>query len=510
MNTFKLASIFSDNMVLQRNKSVKVWGESEENNLITVSIDTIEVTVQAQNGKWIAELPPMEASEACEIRVSSNNEKDYQIIIKNVAIGEVWIAGGQSNMQFELKYDEDGKEAISSANNLDIRFYDCPKSSYEGSEKDYDFSEYGFWRLCTAENASYFSAVAYYFAEKINSSQKVPVGIVGCNWNGSTASTWLDEKYLSEDEELRVYVSEYEAALKEVDLEEYEKKLEQSRLALNTPEFKMFNDGLMLGNLTQEQMYMLASKLNLAALIPEVGPKYFNRPAALYHNMVEKIAGYSAAGVIWYQGESDDQKASIYSKLFSAVIKCWRESWQDELPFLFVQLAPFGFWQMSNGELFPAVREQQEIVSKTISKAYMASIMDAGMENDIHPKRKRPVGERLALLARNKVYGEDIICEAPEVENVLYQGKRIKISFKNVGKEFVLHGDKINGLQVYMNKTEVVRDVRSFVEMNSIIIESEQIKNNKNFEVRFAWVPYIEVNLYSSVGLPVKPFIVTV
>ncbi len=505
MNTFNLADIFSDHMVLQRNKPIRIWGESEDSRTITVSINDSKVITEARNGRWSAILPPMEAGDACEILVSSNHPADRQIVLKDVVIGEVWIAGGQSNMQFELKYDAEADETIKSANNPDIRFYDCPKSSYEGSEKDYDFSEYGFWRTCTSENAPYFSAVAYYFAQKIYNSQKVPVGIVGCNWSGSSAAAWLDEKYLTEDEELKVYVDEYEAALKELDQEDYEKRFEQSRLALNKPEFKVFNDGLMLGNLTQEQIAVISSKIDLATLIPMVGPKYYNRPAALYDNMVKKIAGYSAAGVIWYQGESDDQKASIYSKLFSSVIQCWRESWQDELPFLFVQLAPYGFWQMSNGEHFPAVREQQEIVSKTISKAYMASIMDAGMEYDIHPKRKRPVGERLALLARNKIYGEDVICDAPEVDTVLHQEDKIIINFKNTKKGFVVKGESIHGIQVFIDGTDV-SNIHSWAEENRIIIEQEQIKYGKNIEVRFAWLPYVEVNLYSSVGLPVKPF----
>jgi len=155
--------------------------------------------------------------------------------------------------------------------------------------------------------------------------------------------------------------------------------------------------------------------------------------------------------------------------------------------------------------LFPVIREQQEFVSRTVPKVYMASIMDSGMEFDIHPKRKRPVGERLSLLARNKVYGEDIISEAPEVDRATYQQGRIIINFVNAGNEIFLEGNKINGLQVFVNEVEI-HDFNSGVRKDSIYIESDKFNYIGIIQVKFAWMPYVEVNLYSSAGLPVKPF----
>lgn len=505
MNLFSVAKIFSDNMVLQRNKPIKVWGEGQENNSISVSINDIEVTVKVENGKWMAVLPPMEATECCEMRIRCINVINKEIVIKNIAIGEVWIAGGQSNMEFPLKFDAEGKEFISSANNPHIRFYDSPKISYHGQENHDDFSEYGFWRIFNREGALYFSAVAYYFANKIYTSEKVPVGIVGCNWAGTTASAWLHEKYLEMDEDIKVYLNEYEEAVKDLDLGEYEKKYQEIKKFSNSPEEKNFLDGLLEGTISNEQLDEKLSQMNSMMITPLVGPKYCNRPAALYHNMVEKIAGYSVRGVIWYQGESDQHKASIYSRLFSELIKCWREACKEELPFLFVQLAPFGSWLGADGSNFPVLREQQEIVSKTVTKAYMASIMDAGMKFDIHPKRKRQVGERLALLARNKVYGEDVISEAPEVEGFEFKDNIIKISFKNVSNKLILKGKKINGIQIYVDKKEIY-DFRSKLKDNTIYIESEMLKEKSMIEVKFAWTDYVEVNLYSSENLPVKPF----
>ncbi|HZG87979.1 sialate O-acetylesterase [Paenibacillus sp.] len=505
MNSFRLANIFSDHMVLQRDKPIKIWGESADNQTIFVKINFTEVTAEVKDGKWAVELPPMAACESCELRVSSSNPVDQEIIVHNVAIGEVWVAGGQSNMEFDLKSDIESDESIRLADNPFIRFYDCPKTSYEGHEHEEDFSEFGFWRPCDAKHAPYFSAVGFYFAKKIYELQQVPVGIIGCTWGGSSASAWMDEKYLAEDQQLSVYLHEYEEAVKDLDIEEYELKLRQRQSRMNSPEVMAFIENMRAGRLTAEQLSELAALRSQGQTLPPIGPKYFNRPAGLYHHMVEKISGFTARGIIWYQGESDEKKAELYGKLFTALIQCWREAWQDELPFLFVQLAPYGSWAGATGENFPAVREQQELVSKTVPNAYMASIMDAGMEFDIHPKRKRPVGERLALLARNKVYGENLISEAPEVERASRDAGTITITFKNVGNGFVLIGEQINGIKVFIDNEELV-EFKSEAKNNTLTIESERMQDSEKIEVKFAWTAYVEVNLYSSAGLPLKPF----
>jgi sialate O-acetylesterase len=499
-----LAKIFSDNMVLQRDKEIKIWGHSNDNHAVTVVLGDNQVTVNPVNGVWESVLPPMQATESCELRVISY-ETDEQILVRNIAIGEVWIAGGQSNMEFDLKFDAEAADSIATANNPLIRFFDSPKVSYEGHELDDDFSEYGFWRICNSTNAPHFSAVGYYFAQQIFNSLKVPIGIVECNWGGTTASAWLDESYLAADEDLKVYLEKYQEAIKGLDLEEYEKIVEQNRIFLNSDKMKNLSDNLMAGVYTKEQLEAMLTPEVMKAVTPIIGPKYFNRPAGLYHTMIEKIAGYSARGVIWYQGESDCFKANIYDKLFTALIKSWREAWQDKLPFLFVQLAPFESWLFANGEEFPILREKQEHVSKTVSDTYMASIMDVGMRYDIHPKNKRTVGERLALLARGKVYGQKIICEAPEVNRATRDNDRIIIEFTNVGDGFILKGKLINGLHVFVEGNEITV-FETELDKNRIFIESKELIGSKSVEVQFACTDYVQVNLYSSIGLAAKPF----
>jgi len=507
MNSFNLETIFCDGMVLQRNKNIRVWGECEKGTTITISINNHKAFTKSLSNRWEVILPPMKACNSCQMEVWSDNPKDEVVLIKNVAIGEVWVAGGQSNMEFPLKYDTQGEEEIRNADNPYIRFFDCPKVSYEGQEQIDDYSDFGKWRICDEYNTPLFSAVGYYFAQDVYKSQGVPVGIVGCNWGGTTASTWLDKSYLQEDGELNSYIKEYEEVINELDMELYEKKYEASKMQLNSAEFKAVNEMLLAGTLTQEQIQgmLTAMSENPEAFMPLIGPKYFNRPGALYDNMLKKIAGYSIKGVIWYQGESDDVKANIYSKLFEAVIKCWRNTWKEELPFLFVQLAPFGSWLTSTGKEYPILRQQQEAVALKVPNVYMASIMDVGMEFDIHPKNKKPVGERLALLARNKVYGEELVSEAPEFVGFNLTHEKLTIFFRHVGAEFMLKGHTVNGLQVYIDDIEI-KDFECELSQNKLLINCEMFKDNCEVEIRFAWLPYVEVNLYSSYGLPVKPF----
>jgi sialate O-acetylesterase len=322
---------------------------------------------------------------------------------------------------------------------------------------------------------------------------------------GTTASAWLDESYLAADEDLKVYLEEYQEAIKGLDLQEYERIVEQNRLFLNSDQMKNISDNLMAGVYTKEQLEATFTSEAMKAVTPVIGPKYFNRPAGLYHSMIEKIAGFSARGVIWYQGESDCFKANIYDKLFTALIKCWREAWEDNLPFLFVQLAPFESWLFANGEEFPILREKQEHVSKTVSDTHMASIMDVGMRYDIHPKNKRTVGERLALLARGKVYGEKIICEAPEVNRVTRDNDRIIIEFTNVGDGFILKGKLINGLHVFVEGNEITV-IETSLDKDRIFIESKELIGSMSVEVQFAWTDYVLVNLYNTIGLAAKPF----
>lgn len=504
--SFSVADIFGDHMVLQRDKPIKIWGKSRVLQTIHCFVNGKEVAyTQTEKGVWAITLPPMEAARNLHIGLSGDNEKEIYLF-NHVAVGEVWIAGGQSNMEFLLAWDAEGEQAINGADNPDIRFFDCPKIKFTGQNDEDDLSQYGFWRTCDKANAPFFSAVGFYFANKIYEQYQVPVGIVGCNWGGTTAATWLDEGYLREDEKLAHLIQNYEDGLKQLNMEGYLSDEKKARELLKNPYAKKFMSYIMKhtpGRLLRP-IFSIPIKSSNKNLVP-VGPRSENRPAGLYHTMVEKIAPYSARGVIWYQGESDDNHADLYARLFSTLIRCWRDTWEDEIPFLFVQLAPYERWLGLTAKNFPVLREQQALVSKTVPGAYMVSIMDAGSRFDIHPKNKRPVGERLALLARGKVYGEDILCQAPEAAHAKLENGHLIIAFNHVGKGLYIKGKKLKNLWLFGDDKEI-KPLKVSIGKDNIRIQTEKMQNAKEIEVQLAFGNYAEINLYNSADLAAKPF----
>lgn len=497
----KTAMIFSDKMVLQRGKDIPVWGTAAPGAVVTVEFDGSRIEAAADpHGSWLAVLPPHEAGHGYQLRITCGEEEQ---VFQDVCVGEVWIAGGQSNMEYLLGVEKHIDDVLAGEMNPMIRFFEYPEVSYEGQLEDYNYCNDGFWRGCTKEDLPWFSAVGYYFAQNLQHSLNVPVGIIGCNWGGTPACAWMDKTYLSGNEG-SVWIREYEDAVRGLDLDSYKKAF------LANPGNDRTNQlgdpigvKIMKTGLTREE------QLEIMKIMPEApapyGPWYERRPGGLYETMLKKVHPYAFRGVIWYQGESDDTHPEEYATVFSQMIRCWRDLWQEDFPFLFVQLAPFREWLACNGLAYPRVRASQEKVSKTVPGCWMASIGDAGMEFDIHPKDKVPVGNRLALLARGHVYGEDILCDAPEFLSAEKMGEGIEIHFS--------HGD---GLNIAGEALHAMVGVNALGESREI--PQGEIRDGKLIlhdcadiaVLRFACTDYYEINLYNAAGIPAKPFEVKV
>lgn len=501
----RLARIFQDGVTLQRRMPIRIWGTSDMHQTVSVALNGETLLENAEIGQTFSlVLPVQEAAENARLSITGTYDT---VELERVNIGEVWIAGGQSNMEFLLRYDKDGKTEIASADDDDLRFYDVGEYSFpeEESRSHKDSTGWDKWMTFRPEQAEYFSAVAVYFAKELRRCLGVPVGVVGCNWAGTTASSWTDESWLAADPDLRSYLDDYADAVKDLDMEEYCRRYDETLAFMESPAMAGAVDALLRGKFTlRDLLRLLPSLKHLRSFSIPMGPRNPNAPGVLYRAMVKQIAGYTCRGVIWYQGESDDVKAGIYDKLFTAMIRCWRDAWQDELPFLFVQLAPFGKWLNSTGEQYPVLREAQETVSRTVPMCYMASIMDCGMEKDIHPKNKRPVGERLALLARGKVYGEDILCESPAFLSAEILDGEILLRFANAGNGLEIRGSELNALEVTADGRRI--DTSASAEGDVLSIRSGKIRKDSLIGIRFAWTAYCEVNLYNSAGLPARPF----
>lgn len=239
-------------------------------------------------------------------------------------------------------------------------------------------------------------------------------------------------------------------------------------------------------------------------MIP-IGPYNINRPGGLYHMMLEPLHNFAIKGVIWYQGESDAGHADMYDTLLETMITAWRKKWNDEFPFLFVQLAPFGVWLECVSDNYAIVREKQEIVSNTVPNTGMVSIMDIGSYYDIHPKEKMEVGRRLALLARGKVYGEDILCESPRLVSAARRDNVITLSFSHCDTLNI--GDGKNDFVIMQNDTELPVE-KITATQNKLLLEVNHLTNNEII-VSLGYADYAEIHIFNEARLPICPFKIT-
>lgn len=231
-------------------------------------------------------------------------------------------------------------------------------------------------------------------------------------------------------------------------------------------------------------------------------------PGSLYEHMVKTIAPYGISGFLWYQGESDDETPGMnvfYKDMLSGLISDWRTLWGDDtLPFMVVQLPGFEKWMDNNRpNEFPIIRQCQQAVVDTVKNTYLCSISDAGEQLDIHPKNKKVVGGRLALLARKYAYGEEILADAPRMESVTRKKNVITITWKNAGDGIVVKGDKVEGLHVFAGEEEKAYSFT--VAENKLVLQMEQVEDEP-LQVKFARTSWYQVNLYNSAGIPAIPF----
>ncbi len=507
----KLADIFQSGMTLQRDEEIAVFGKADKATEIEIKINGESVGKYAVDGDFTVKLPAQKACFDATVEIIG----DETITLRNVDIGDVWIAGGQSNMEFLLKYDEtynkNGRKVKEDPHN---RFYDVPEYA-SPEEAEWGFKpQYNVWRQLSNDydSTKYFCAAGKYFAEELRTRYPdVPVAIVGCNWGGTVASTWTDRETLLATPELKGIVEEFDRTVREKTPELLaEAKATAEKTAKGMSKDGGMSDKIMFGNFSwlERRMMKIGMKaygkmiMKQAALGPS--PLSENRPAGLYENMLLKITPMSAKGVIWYQGESDDIRPTIYDVSFTKMIECWRKTFKKELPFYFVQLAPYGWWmsEANNGNKYPILRDCQEKVANSGINAHMISISDKGMETDIHPKNKEVVGKRLALSALRYTYGEDVACEAPALEKVERNGDELTLTFKNAYDGLTVKGEKLNDLDVLDGENKL--DFAFKADGNTVTIKGRF--GDKPLTLSYMHKAYYECNLYNSADIPAIPF----
>lgn len=499
----KLPAIISDNMILQSSIPVPIWGSALPGEKIKVSFKgKTYTTTTGRDSAWFVKLGTYPAGGPYEMKVKANKEEK---IITNIWIGEVWLASGQSNMEFGIQKDSHGAEAIANATDSLIHFFYVPMAASLTRQKDIaavpNGSLNGKWIVCSPEVMAAkwawngFSAPAYYFAQQIRKTTNAPVGMIGSYKGGTPAQAWTSVEGLEKDTALARHVKRRQEILNNYEVAQ--KEYPQKQTAFQTA-FKQWQKDS-IGPRPQ----------------PPFGPDGgFGAPANLFHAMIAPLIPYAMKGVIWYQGESNGDRltdALEYETLFPRMIKDWRQQWnQGDFPFLFVQLTSHRPAAKTPSEgNWAWVREAQQ---KTLSlpNTGMAVTTDIGDAKDIHPTNKLDVGLRLALAARAVAYSKSLVYEGPVYKSMQVKGNEIHIQFKNAA----------NGLHVKTElKMSLVPPLSGFgiaaadgkfvwanarIEGNEIIVYNDQIKDP--VAVRYNWADNPPGNLVNNDGLPAAPF----
>lgn len=456
----RISNAFSNNMVLQQGKELNIWGKAEPNERVTVKIaDKTAKTVADSIGRWKLKIPAIKASSkpiAFIIKAKSGS-----VTLQNVLVGEVWLASGQSNMEYSMnnhpKYCRPQKgdperlyKEYMQADNKDIRIMLVEKSLKTDSLPTTG------WHTLNQESLKKFSAPAYFFAKALQDSLGVPVGIISSAWGGTAIEGWTPAEAYKNSTKFSVDVTE---------------------------------NGLLKP--TNERI------------------------GVRYDKMIAPLAPMTIKGFIWYQGETNLilGDTDIYTDKMIVLVDSWRKAWGDEnLPFYYVQISPLRYSQRKSDmhpktwQDLPKFWEAQTKCLSEIPNTGMVVTTDIPENlNDIHPSYKWIVGERFANLALNNTYGKDsIVCNGPMINNIHTDGDKIVLTFDNIGSGLVTNdGKSPDWFYILTNKNKMER-AKATLKDNKVYLEHPNIK--KHTIIRFGWDEVAQPNLINKEGLPAVPF----
>lgn len=481
-SSIKLPAIISDNMVIQQNSEVKLWGWASPGENIEVKTGKLILKTKAdEKGNWVVKFKS--SSEDGPYKIVFKGEEN-EIEVKNVLYGDVYLASGQSNMQFRMSTEKFAKEEIQKANYPEIRFFLVQRKPSPEPLSEVN----GRWIVCSPQTVRNFSAVAYYFAKNLHKELKIPVGIIESDWGGTIVEAWMSKEALKKAGVYEELKTMWEKILKEWSPEK-ERKYKEAIRKWYQERRKAINEGKKIPPRPKTVR----------------GPLYQNRPSNLYNGMIAPLTNYRIKGAIWYQGESNTGHPLQYKTLFPEMIKDWREKWGYQFPFLFVQLPNFMKEQTLPVERsgWALLRESQLYTLKNVPDTGMAITIDLGEANNIHPKNKRDVGYRLSLIALAKIYGKKIEYSGPIYKGMKIEGNKISVFFDHTDGGLVVKGEKLKGFAI-AGKDREFKWAEGKIEKNSVILWNNEIENP--VAVRYDWANNPAGNLYNKAGLPASPF----
>lgn len=442
----RLPAVFSDNMILQQDQSLPVWGWAEPGEQITVAVAGQTATAKAgQDGRWRLALRKLAAGGPHELVVKGSTGTG--LTIRNVLVGEVWLCSGQSNMEWPVAASLNAQQEMAAATYPQIRLFQVQKKTAEQPQADCA----GSWVACSPQTVPKFSAVGYFFIRRIHEELGVPAGMINSSWGGTPAEAWTSRKALESEPSLKPLLERWQSG--------------------------------------------------------KAGPVSSpHRPASLFNGMIAPLVPFAIRGAIWYQGESNVGRAWQYRTLFPLMIRDWRAAWQQgDFPFGLVQLAPFTYKHPSKiDSLCAELREAQALTLKLVPNTGMAVTMDIGDPKDIHPKNKQEVGRRLALWALAKVYGKDLVYCGPMYKSMAVEGNKIRIAFEHVGSGLATRDGLPPSHFTIAGEDQRFVPAKAAIDGQTVVVYSDEVA--RPVAVRYAWRDDAEPNLMNKEGLPASPF----
>ena len=439
----KLPAIFSDNMVLQQKTETAIWGLAEKNSTVRITTSWNKKAYSARagsDGKWKLKVSTPSAGGPYEISISDGKAMK----LKNVMIGEVWVCSGQSNMEMPMKgYSS---QPIIGSNEAIATSSNPEIRLFTVKKASFllpmdDFT--GTWSNCEPENVSEFSATAYFFGLMLNKVLKVPIGLINTSWGGTRIEPWMSE-----------------------------------------------------AGIGRFDFVKLPDKNQQGALSPQT-------PTVLFNAMINPMVGYGIKGAIWYQGESNRNEADQYVHLLPGMVENWRSVWGiGDFPFYYVQIAPFNYGTTGLSSAY--LREAQLKASTAIPNIGMASIMDIGEEDCIHPAHKKTGSDRLAFLALTNTYGKKGFTGAgPVLKEMKVEGPVVKLTFDNAANGLTSYGKPLQLFEVAGANKRFYPALATFMNGGITLISSSV---SEPVAVRYAFKDFVIGDVFNTEGIPASSF----
>lgn len=478
----RFSALFSDHMVLQRDKVVTVWGWADANEDVAVAFAGQNKATQADtSGKWSVRLDTLSASTESR-RLIVTGKGSRKVEITDVVVGDVWLGSGQSNMAFTVARAQDFEKEKLAANFPLIRHFKEESSGATTAQAQAK----GTWLACTPDNVGGFSATLYFFGREIHREVGVPIGLINTSVGGTPIEQWIAPEIQEADPNLRAGLAAQKEAVPAVDPVKAKADFDQAMAAYRVAAAKAKADG---------------TKAPRAPRNP-VGTNAKKSPhGELYLGKVAPLAPFGLKGMLWYQGEANtgDTRAPLYVYQLSALVTHWRSVWGEELPFAWVQLPNF----TRPGEGWPLMREAM-LKALALPQTGMAITIDIGMPGNIHPTNKQEVGRRLSLWALGTVYSRKVAeTSGPLPVSHAVRAAEIVVTLTHAGGLHTRDGGPLKGFQL-AGEDRVWKAAAARIEGDKVVVTSADV--GKPVAARYAWLDNPECNLVNIADLPASPF----